>query len=344
MQRDIARNLSFFAYEVIWFTYLLYNLYVMKKEINAKEIRILWLGTPLISAIVLEKLLKENYNIVGVVAQVDKPVGRKMKLEPVPTKVVANKYNIPVYQPVKIRNEFEFIKDIKPDLIITLAYGQIIPHDMLTIPVFGCLNLHGSLLPKYRGAAPMQYALLNGDEVTGITLMEMVDKMDAGKMYYKKEVKIIDDDNLDSLTLKMADCAFETLVEGLSDYLNGNNPGIEQNEELVTFTAKIKPEDQILSFSDSAFNIHNKIRALNSEPGCYFTYKDINYKVGSSKIVDNKYKCGEIYKYDKTGLYIGTGEKSLQITSIQKPGKKMMAIADFYNGNRDLFIKGEVIK
>ncbi len=316
----------------------------MEKEINAKEIRILWLGTPLISAIVLEKLIKENYNIVGVVAQIDKPVGRKMKLEPVPTKVVANKYNIPVYQPVKIRNEFEFIKDIKPDLIVTLAYGQIIPHDMLTIPVFGCLNLHGSLLPKYRGAAPMQYALLNGDKVTGITLMEMVDKMDAGKMYYKKTVSIEDVDNLDSLTLKMADCAFEALVEGLPDYLNGRNGGIEQNENEVSFTAKIKQEDQVISFEDTANNIHNKIRALNSEPGCYFSFKDVNYKVGSSKLVHNKCKIGEIYEYDKTGLYIGTADKILKITSIQKPGKKMMAISDFYNGNRDLFIKGEFIK
>ena len=322
----------------------MYNPSVMKKDINAKEIRILWLGTPLISAIVLEKLLKENYNIVGVVAQIDKPVGRKMKLEPVPTKVVANKYNIPVYQPIKIRNEFDFIKDIKPDLIITLAYGQIIPHDMLTIPVFGCLNLHGSLLPKYRGAAPMQYALLNGDEVTGITLMEMVDKMDAGKMYYKKMVQINDDDNLDTLTLKMADCAFETLVEGLPDYLNGVNSGIEQDENEVSFTAKIKPEDQVISFEGKSNDIHNKIRALNSEPGCYFSYKNVNYKIGSSKLVDNQCKIGEIYQYDKTGLYIGTADNILKITSIQKPGKKMMPIADFYNGNRDLFIKGDFIK
>jgi methionyl-tRNA formyltransferase len=316
----------------------------MKKEVNAKEIKILWLGTPLISAIVLEKLIKENYNIVGVVAQIDKPVGRKMKLEPVPTKVIANKYNIPVYQPVKIRNEFDFIKKIKPDLIITLAYGQIIPHDMLTIPVYGCLNLHGSLLPKYRGAAPMQYALLNGDKVTGITLMEMVDKMDAGKMYYKKTVEIKDDDNLDSLTLKMADCAYETLITGLPDYLNGINNGEEQNESQVTFTTKIKPEDQIISFDETAENIHNKIRALNSEPGCYFTYKNMNYKVGSSKLVDNKCKSGEIYKYDKSGLYIGASDKILVITSIQKPGKKMMSISDFYNGNRELFIKGDIIK
>ncbi len=316
----------------------------MNKEINPKRIKILWLGTPLISAIVLEKLIKENYNIVGVVAQIDKPVGRKMKCEPVPTKVVANKYSIPIYQPVKIRNEFEFIKDIKPDLIITLAYGQIIPHEMLIIPTFGCLNLHGSLLPKYRGAAPMQYALLNGDKITGITLMEMVDKMDAGKMYYKKEIRIEDEDNIDSLTLKMANCAYETLVEGLPDYLNGLNNGIEQDENLATFTSKIKPEDQIISFDDSAKNIHNKIRALNSEPGCYFVYKNVNYKVGSSRIVDNKCKVGEIINYDKNGLYIGTADKILQIISIQKPGKKMMSISDFFNGNRNLFIKGDFLE
>ncbi len=316
----------------------------MENLIEIKKIKILWLGTPKISAIVLEKIIENGYNVIGVVAQIDKPVGRKKILEPVPTKVVATKYNIPVYQPLKIRMDYKFIKDLKPDLIVCLAYGQIIPHEMLEIPRFGCVNLHGSLLPKYRGAAPIQYSLLNGDKVTGITLMQMVDKMDAGRMYYKKEIPINDDDNYDSLITKLADCAFETLVEGLPSYISGENKGEVQDENLVTFTSKIKPENQCISFENSAIKIHNQIRALTSNPGCYFIYNGLNYKVDSSKIVNIKYDIGKVYRYDKTGLYIGTSDNIIQILSIQKPGKKMMKISDFYNGNRDLFTVGGYIK
>src|SRR5574344_1930324 len=213
----------------------------MNNKIDPKKVRILWLGTPEISAIVLEKLINGGYNIIGVVASIDKPVGRKQEILPVPTKKVAIAHNIPVYQPLKIRLDYEFVKEINPDLILCMAYGQIIPQGLLDIPKFGCLNLHGSLLPKYRGAAPMQFALLNGDEKTGVTLMQMVDKMDAGKIYLKKEFSLNDEDNLDTLILKMADAAYKSIEEGLSDYINGINSGIEQDENLVTFTSKIKP-------------------------------------------------------------------------------------------------------
>lgn len=316
----------------------------MKTTIDRKKIRILWLGTPLISAIVLEKLIKSGYNIVGVVAQTDKPIGRKNIVEPVPTKIVANKYSIKVYQPLKIRLDYEFIKEITPDLILTLAYGQLIPQGLLDIPKFGCLNLHGSLLPKYRGAAPMQYALMNGDYETGITLMEMVDKMDAGRMFYKEPVLIDDIDNMETLTIKMAEAAFTCCEKGLNDYLNNINKGEVQDENLVSFTSKIKPEDQIISFSIPAINIHNKIRALNPDPGIYFVYNGVNYKVASSKIVDLKYDIGKVVEYNSDGLLIGTSNKSILITSVQKPGKKMLSIKDFYNGNRNLFIKGETIE
>src|SRR5574344_2289477 len=311
---------------------------------NKKDLRILFLGTPEISAVVLGNLVNNGYNIVGIVAQQDKPIGRKQIVSAVPTKVVGLKYVIKVYQPVKIRLDFSFVKDINPDLILTLAYGQLIPHEMLEIPKYGCLNLHGSLLPKYRGAAPIQFALLNGDKKTGITLMEMVDKMDAGRMFLKEEVEITDDDNLDSLTLKMADAAYNAVINGLDDYLNGINKGVEQDESLVTLTAKIKPEDQVINFNNTAISIHNKIRALTTDPGCFFVANGINFRVASSKVVDIKCDIGKVYQYDKTGLYIGTGEKVIQILTIQKPGKKMMAIKDFYNGNQSLFLKNDILK
>jgi len=316
----------------------------MKNEIDPKKIKILWLGTPKISAIVLERLIKDGYNIVGVIAQIDKPVGRKQILMPVPTKEIALKYNIPVYQPLKIRLDYEFVKEIKPDLILCLAYGQLIPTGLLDIPKFGCLNLHGSILPKYRGAAPMQYALLNGDSSTGVTLMQMVDKMDAGKMYLKEEFPLTEDDNMDSLTIKMANAAYNVVSNGLKDYLNGSNIGIEQDESQATFTAKIKPEDQCILFENTAESIVNKIRALNSEPGTYFVYNNENFKVSSSKIVDKQAKIGEIVSFDKNGLVIGTSSKCISFLNIQKPGKKMMSFSNFYNGNRDLFVVGTFIK
>src|SRR5574344_919807 len=316
----------------------------MNEKIDPKKVKILWLGTPEISAIVLEKLIQSGYNICGVVASVDKPVGRKQVILPVPTKKVALAHNIPVYQPLKIKLDYEFVKEINPDLILCLAYAKIIPQGLLDIPKYGCLNPHGSLLPKYRGAAPMQYALLNGDKETGVTLMQMVDKMDAGKMYLKKTIQLDDNDNLDSLVLKMADAAYCVVVDGLYDYLNGINVGVDQDENEATFTSKILPENQIISFFDSAENIKNKIRALNSDPGTYFVYKNENYKVSSSKVVDIQSNIGEIVSFDKNGLIIGTASKCISFLTIQKPGKKMLSISDFYNGNKTLFIKGETIK
>ena len=183
----------------------------MKKE----QLRVIFMGTPNISAKVFEAMIEAGYNFVGLIAQPDRPVGRHGELEKVPTKVVAEKSNIPVFQPLKIRKEYEFVKELNPDIIITLAYGQIVPQGLLDIPKYGCLNLHGSLLPKYRGAAPIQFALINNEKVTGMTLMEMIDKMDAGRMYAKKEVAIDENDNTTSLFEKMGEAAKQLILEAL---------------------------------------------------------------------------------------------------------------------------------
>ena len=168
----------------------------MKEENMEKSaLRIVFMGTPSISSLVLKRMIDEGFNIVGVVAQMDKPVGRKKVIMPVPTKVVALEYNIPVFQPEKIRLDYQFLKEIAPDVVVAIAYGQIVPQEVLDIPKYGCLNLHGSLLPKYRGASPIQTALMNNDDVTGVTLMEMTKEMDAGKMFAKKEVKILPEKN-----------------------------------------------------------------------------------------------------------------------------------------------------
>ncbi len=218
-------------------------------HMEKSNLKLVFMGTPEISAYVFEKMIEDGYNFVGLIAQPDHPVGRKGLLEKVPTKVIAEKYNIPVFQPVKIRDDYAFIDEIKPDLVITLAYGQIVPQGFLDKIPMGCLNLHGSLLPKYRGASPIQTALINGEKVTGVTLMEMVKAMDAGRMYAKKEVVIDEDDNSTSLFNKIKIAASELILEALPLYINGELKGEPQDENEVTFCSLIKPEQEKLDLS-----------------------------------------------------------------------------------------------
>lgn len=318
----------------------------MENFIKKKNLKVLYFGTPDISATVLELLIKNNYNIIGVVAQMDKEKDRKGRILEVPTKVIAKKYNIPVYQKEKIRLDFEFIKELKPDIILTMAYGQLIPHDLLMIPKYGCYNLHGSLLPQYRGAAPIQFALLNGDKITGVTLMEMVDKMDAGKMYYKKEIQVLDDDNYTSLKKKIAMSCFEVFDEGIEDVVNKINVGEEQDESKVTFTSKIDRDLEKLNFNDDSSRINNIIRALSYEPGTYFSYKNIKFKVFKALAFTNLKiaEPGTIIKYDKQGFCIATQDGYIEILELQKPGKNIMSFKDFYNGMQHFFTVGEHVE
>lgn len=306
--------------------------------------RILYMGTPMMSAEVLEALVLKGYNIVCVVAQQDKPVGRKKILEKVPTKVVAEKYNIPVFQPEKIRLDYEFVKEIKPDLILTLAYGQIVPQGLLDIPSLGAINLHGSLLPKYRGASPMQYALINGDKETGITLMQMIDKMDAGVMYAKKSVKIDDEETLSSLTTKLTRCAKELILEYLPLYLEGKLKGEEQDEALVSICPTIKKEQEHLSLEESSERIVNWIRALNDHPGAYLLLDETKLKIWKAKKVNDKvtHKLGEIVLSDKTGLIMQVKDGQIALLELQKEGKNKMDYKAFINGNQNLV--GKVLK
>ena len=308
-----------------------------------KDISILYFGTPEISAFVLNKLIENNYKIVGVVAQEDKPIGRKGLLEHVPTKKVALKYGIPVYQFKKVREHYEEILNIKPDLILTLAFGQIISHDILTIPKYGCLNLHGSILPKYRGAAPIQYSLLNGDAETGISLMEMVDKCDAGKVYAVEKVKIELDDNCTSLTDKLKVAAFDVFDKNIEAYLSNNLPGKEQDEILVSFSKKIKEEDEIINFKDTSKNVINKIRALAMQPGAYFIKNGIKYKIYKAHISCQKGEPSTVIVFNKKELVIGTSDGSISIDILQKEGKKILDYKSFYNGNSFAFEIGDVL-
>ena len=310
---------------------------------NIKDLRLLFMGTPEISAYVFERMIEAGYHFVGLIAQPDHPVGRKGLLEKVPTKVIAEKYNIPVFQPVKIRDDYAFMDDIKPDLVITLAYGQIVPQGFLDKVPMGCLNLHGSLLPKYRGASPIQTVLINNEKVTGVTLMEMVKAMDAGRMYAKKEVIIEEDDNSTSLFNKIKIAAAELVLEALPLYIKGELKGEEQNENEVTFCSLIKPEQEKLDLGLSASALIGWIRGLSDEPGAYLYLNNLKLKIYKAKIINNNvtHPLGEIVQADKNGLIFQAKDAQIAILELQKEGKKRMDYRSFINGNQNLL--GQVL-
>ncbi len=303
-----------------------------------KELNLLFMGTPEISAYVFEQMILDGYHFVGLVAQPDHPVGRKGIIEKVPTKVIAEQYNIPVFQPIKIRKDFSFMDNLKVDLVITLAYGQIVPQGFLDIPRFGCLNLHGSLLPKLRGASPVQTALINNEKVTGVTLMEMVAAMDAGRMYGKKEVAIDEDDNATSLFKKISEAAKDLVLELLPKYVNGELEGIPQDENEVTFCSLIKPEQEKLDLSKDILEVYGYIRGLSDEPGAYLYLDNQKLKIFKAKIANDLVtaEVGTIVQADKRGLLLQCQNGQLAILELQKEGKKRMDYKAFINGNQNL--------
>lgn len=303
-----------------------------------KDLNLLFMGTPEISAYVFEQMILDGYHFVGLVAQPDHPVGRKGIIEKVPTKVIAEKYGIPVFQPIKIRKDFSFMDNLKVDLVITLAYGQIVPQGFLDIPRFGCLNLHGSLLPKLRGASPVQTALINNEKVTGVTLMEMVAAMDAGRMYGKKEVVIDEEDNATSLFKKISEAAKDLVLELLPKYVNGELEGVSQNEEEVTFCSLIKPEQEKLDLSKDILEVYGYIRGLSDEPGAYLYLDNQKLKIFKAKIANDLVtaEVGTIVQADKRGLLLQCQNGQLAILELQKEGKKRMDYKAFINGNQNL--------
>lgn len=303
-----------------------------------KDLNLIFMGTPQISADVFEAMINDGYHFVGLVCQPDHPVGRKGIIEKCPTKLVAEKYNIPVFQPIKIRDDYSFMNNLKVDLVITLAYGQIVPQGFLDIPPLGCLNLHGSLLPKLRGASPIQTALINNEKVTGVTLMEMVKAMDAGRMYGKKEVIISDDDNSTSLFKKIGEAARDLVLELLPKYINGEIKGEEQNENEVTFCSLIKPEQEKIDLSKDIKDIYGLIRGLSDEPGAYLYLNDQKVKIFKANIANDvvNAEVGTIVEADKRGLLIQLNNGQLAILELQKEGKKRMDYRSFINGNQNL--------
>ncbi len=297
--------------------------------------RIVFMGTPDFSVNVLQGLI-DNYrdDIVGVVSQPDRKVGRHQELKNTPVKDLALKYDIPVIQPVKIREEYEKVLALEPDIIITCAYGQIIPKAILDYPKYGCINVHASLLPKLRGGAPIHHALIDGYDKTGITIMYMDVKMDDGDMIKQSETEITDKDNLESLHDRLSIMGRDLLLEVLPSIFDGTNDRIKQNPEEVTFGYNITREEEHIDFSKTSREIFNLIRGLSPMPGANAIIDGNEMKIYDSKIVDTVYNNvrGEIVEVTKDGFIVCTGDSGILITSVKPFGKKRMDASSFING------------
>ena len=306
-----------------------------------KDLKVVFMGSPLFSVPVLEELNK-NVNVVGVVTAPDAYVGRKKVLTMCPVKEKAVGLGLKVYSPIKLRSDFEFIKELNPDMIITCAYGQILSEEILNIPKLGCFNLHGSLLPKYRGGAPIHYALLNGDEKTGITLMYMDKGMDSGDMIAKEEIKIEDNDNIESLTNKLSIVASNMIIKYLPSLIDGTNNRVKQDISKATFSPIITREDEHLNFNVTAKEIFNRYRMLSPNPLPNIKIDDIEYKIAECKIVDASGKVSTVVSKDKNSFTIMAKDKGIMVLKIKPIGKNIMNVKDFFNGYHDEIVGKEV--
>jgi len=297
------------------------------------------MGTAGLSSASLEILARaKQFSIVAVVTQPDKPKGRELKLTPSPVKALAESLQLPVLQPAKAREEkfLSELRTLKPDLIVVVAYGQILPPTILDLPRFGCLNVHTSLLPKYRGAAPIQWAIANGDSETGVTIMKMDAGLDTGPILTMRRTPILPEDNSQTLHDRLAQLGAELLLETIPDYVAGKISPQPQPAEGATYAAKIKREDGKIDWNLPAEKIWNRLRAFTPWPGA-FTFLQIEpkpqlLKIWKAGVVEESGTPGTILSADKTGIVVACGEKSLCILELQREGGKRLTADQFLAG------------
>ncbi|WP_053366145.1 methionyl-tRNA formyltransferase [Bacillus sp. FJAT-27245] len=299
--------------------------------------KIVFMGTPDFSVPVLRRLIEDGYEVIGVVTQPDRPVGRKRILTPPPVKVEAEKHGIPVLQPEKIRLKDEYGKviDLNPDLIVTAAFGQILPKELLEAPKYGCINVHASLLPELRGGAPIHYAIIQGKKKTGITIMYMVEKLDAGDILTQVEVPITDSDTVGTLHGKLSIAGADLLSETMPKLLDGELEPIKQNEDEATFAFNIKREEERIDWAKTGEEIYNQIRGMNPWPVAYTTLDGTVVKLWSSEKVPVKgeFAPGQIISLKEDGITVGTGNGTgVKVTILQPSGKKPMDAGQFLRG------------
>jgi methionyl-tRNA formyltransferase len=301
--------------------------------------KIVFMGTPDFSVPILQQLINDGYNVIGVVTQPDRPVGRKKVLTAPPVKVEALKHDIPVFQPEKIRQEddLEKILSLKPDLIVTAAFGQILPNKLLEAPKYGCINVHASLLPELRGGAPIHYAIIQGKQKTGVTIMYMVEKLDAGDILTSVEVPITEEDNVGTLHVKLSASGAKLLSETLPLLLEGKLTSKPQNNAEATFASNIKREQEKIVWTKTGEDIYNHIRGLNPWPVAFTTLNGQVIKVWRAERVSGLTGDvpGTIVKIDSDGFMVSTGnETAIKIIELQPSGKTKMMCEQFLRGSK----------
>lgn len=296
------------------------------------------MGTPDFAVPSLEALVAENYHVVAVVTQPDRPKGRKKELTPPPVKVAAQKHNIPVFQPEKLRDPgaVQTVLDLKPDLIVTAAYGQILPEEILKAPRLGCINVHASLLPKYRGGAPIHRAIMEGETETGVTIMYMVKALDAGDMIAQRAVPITERDHVGTMHDKLSRVGADLLKEVLPRLIRGEIQAVPQDESLATYAPNIRREDEKIDWTCSAEELARQVRGLHPWPVAFTLWKGKPFKIWwaePSKEPAEK-APGTVKRVEEDGIAVATGEGTLILKEVQPSGKKRMSVEEFVRGRQ----------
>lgn len=297
-------------------------------------LKIVFMGTPMFSVPILEALIKK-YDVIGVVTQPDKLVGRKKEIHISPVKECALKYNLPVFQPEKIRKDYEQIMALQPDLIVTAAYGQLVGMKLLNSPKYRSINVHASLLPLYRGGAPIHQAIKDGQIETGVTIMYMEKEMDAGDILAQKSIPILDEDNCGTMFEKLSYLGRDLLLETIEKLIQGQIEPIKQDATKATFAYNVTKEEEKLDFTKDAKTVFNHIRAYNPSPVAYMELPDMELKIYEAKVIEEEspYEPGKIYLGSKNHVLVACGNHTtLELLLVQPSGKKIMAARDFANG------------
>lgn len=313
---------------------------------NKNKNKIIFFGTPNISATVLNALLEKKYNIIAIVTQPDKPSNHQ-KIIYSPVKQIALQKKIKLFQPAKLLPIVDEIAALKADLIISCAYGLIIPKKILDLPKYHCINVHPSLLPKYRGPSPINYALFNNDKTTGVTIMYMDQKMDTGDILLQKAIPILDEDNYDSLYLKLTNLSIDLLAKTIDDLFANKAKPIKQDDSKATYTKLIMKEDERIDWKKTGLEIIGLIRGLATRPCAHVIYNNELIKIYQATLDHNNKKDkaanGQIVDINKNGIMVKCANGYINITMLQLPGKKPMLVSAMINGNHIFKIGGKFI-
>ncbi len=311
------------------------------------SLNIIFAGTPAFAAFALQALIDSPHNIIAVYTQPDRKAGRGLKLTESPVKALALAAHLPIFQPASLKNptEQEQLADLKPDVLVVAAYGMLLPSAVLCIPRLGCVNIHPSLLPRWRGAAPIQRTIFAGDKKTGVTIMLMDEGLDTGPILMQRECAMDEDETSQTLHDKLATMGASALIETLNLMAADNIQPIEQNNDHTTYANKISKEEALIDWAQPAMELEWEVRAFNPWPVAYTTWQEQALRIWQAKAVtgDQHAKPRTILYAAHDGIDIATGNGALRLLQVQLPGGKIISVSDFYNAHRDALVVGETL-